>query len=71
MPAITLSVIVEIVDLEISLPYTSARCAGISPWVRPFADSDNTISSTPPRRRCRFLTSCDWNVPARSCGTSI
>jgi hypothetical protein len=30
MPAITLSVIVKIVDLEISTPYTSARCAKIS-----------------------------------------
>jgi hypothetical protein len=71
MQAITLSVIVEIVDLEISAPYTSARCAEISPCVSPFADSDSTISSTPPRRRCRFLTSCGSNDPARSRGTAI
>jgi hypothetical protein len=36
MPAITLSVIVEIVDWEISAPYTSARCAEISPVRQPF-----------------------------------
>lgn len=65
------SVIVEIVDLEISVPYTSARCAETSPCVSPFAGSDRTISSTPPRRRRRFLTNCGSNDPARFRGTAI
>ena len=43
----------------------------ISPVVSPFAYSDKTISSTPPSRRCRFLTICGSNVPSRSRGTSI
>lgn len=63
--------IVEIVDLEASAPYTSARCAEVSLCVSPFADNDRTISSTPPRRRWRFLTSCGVNDPARSRGTAI
>lgn len=69
MPSITLSVIVEIVCLDTWAPYTSARCAEISPCVSPFADSDSTISSTPVRRHCRFLTICGSNVPATSRGT--
>jgi hypothetical protein len=71
MPAITLSVMVEMVCLDTVAPYTSARCAEISPCVSPFADSDRTISSTPPSRRCRFLTSWGSKVPARSRGTRI
>ena len=51
MPAITLSVTVEIVDLEISAHLAEVYGAEISPRVSPFADSDRTISSTPPRRR--------------------
>src|SRR5689334_14071216 len=47
MPSITLSVIVEIVCRDTSAPYTSARCALISPVVNPFADRDSTMSSTP------------------------
>ncbi len=39
----TLSVILEIVSLEIDAPYTSAKCAEISPVVKPLAVSDNTI----------------------------
>lgn len=38
---------------------------------QPFADSDRTISSTPLRRRCRFLTIYGSNDPALSCGTAI
>src|SRR5205823_6923639 len=38
MPSMTRSVIVVIVCLDTSAPYTSARCAQISPWVSPFAD---------------------------------
>ena len=34
IPSMTRSVIVLIVCLETSAPYTSARCAAISPWVR-------------------------------------
>src|SRR3712207_8991628 len=41
IPSRTLSVIVEIVCLDTSAPYTSARCAEISPCVRPFADNDS------------------------------
>ncbi|GGQ73479.1 hypothetical protein GCM10010166_49420 [Couchioplanes caeruleus subsp. azureus] len=50
-------------------PYTSARCALISPVVKPFADSDRTMSSTPVSRRCRFLTICGSNEASRSRGT--
>lgn len=69
MPSITLSVIVVMVCLETSAPYTSARCADISPWVSPFADSESTIPSTPVRRGCRFLTIGGSKVPAVSRGT--
>src|SRR5512135_1828724 len=44
MPSITRSVIALIVCFETSAPYTSARCAQISPWVSPFADREITIS---------------------------
>lgn len=37
--------------------------------VRPHADNDSTISSTPVRRRCRFLTICGSKLPAVSRGT--
>ena len=49
----------------------SAKCAEISPVVRPLAYNDNTTSFTSPRRRCRLLTICGVNVPSRSRGTSI
>jgi hypothetical protein len=39
-------------------PYTSSTWAAIAPVVRPFADKDNTISSTPLNRLWRFLTIC-------------
>jgi hypothetical protein len=39
MPSITRSVIVEMVCLDTLAPYTSARCAQISPWVNPLAGS--------------------------------
>ncbi|UJB40393.1 IS4 family transposase [Streptomyces sp. A1-5] len=71
MPSITASVMWEIVCLETSAPYTSARRAAISPCVSPFADRDRTISSTPVRHRWRFLTICGSNEPSRSRGTSI
>lgn len=70
MLAITLQVIVQIVVLKTFAPYTSARKAEISPCTSPFADSDRAISSTPPRRRWRFLTSYGWNDPALSRGTA-
>jgi hypothetical protein len=47
MRSITRSVIAVIVCLDTSAPYTSARCALISPCVSPFADSEITRSSTP------------------------
>ncbi len=68
MPSMTLSVMVEMVCLETWAPYTSARCAEISPCVRPLADSDKTISSTPDSRRCRLRTSWGSKVPATSRG---
>ena len=71
MPSITLSVIVEMVCLDTSAPYTSARCALISPVVSPFADSDSTRSSTPDSRRCRLRTMVGSNEPCRSRGTPI
>jgi hypothetical protein len=46
-------------------------CAEISPCVRPFADSESTISSTPVSRRCRFLTMAGSKEPSRSRCTSI
>jgi hypothetical protein len=64
-------VILETCSRDIDVPYTSARCAWTSPVVSPFAVSEITISSTPPRRRCRLRTNCGSNVPARSRGTSI
>ena len=63
--------IVEIVCLDTSAPYTSARCAPISPGVNPLADNEITRSSTPLSRRGRFATSCGANVPSRSRGTAI
>jgi len=39
----TLSVILEIVSRETDAPYTSAKCAEISPVVKPLAVKDNTI----------------------------
>src|ERR1700677_5061907 len=56
MPSITRSVIVEMVCLDTFAPYTSARCAQISPWVKPLADNEITRSSSPVSRRWRFLT---------------
>ena len=51
MPSITRSVIVEMVCLDTLAPYTSARCAQISPWVNPLADNEITRSSSPVSRR--------------------
>lgn len=52
-PSMTLSVMVEMVCFD-----TSARCAAISPWVQPLADSDSTMSSTPVRHCWRLRTIC-------------
>ena len=60
--------IVEIVCLDTCAPYTSARCAAISPWVNPLADNEITSPSTPDRRRCRLRTICGSNDPSRSRG---
>jgi hypothetical protein len=43
----------------------------MSPCVIPRADSDSTMSSIDPSRRCRLRTTTGSNVPARSRGTSI
>ena len=40
--------IVETVSFVVVIPYASARCATISPEVRPFAVSESTISSNAP-----------------------
>src|SRR4029077_19816348 len=68
-PSITRSVIAVIVCLETSAPYTSARCAAISPWVSPFAGREITISSTPVRRRCLLATIFGSKLESRSRGT--
>ena len=70
-PSRTRSVIVEMVCLDTSAPYTSARCAEISPWVNPLADNEITRSSTPVSRRCRFATILGSNEASRSRGTSM
>ena len=43
----------------------------MSPCVIPRADSESTMSSIDPSRRCRLATTTGSNVPARSRGTSI
>jgi hypothetical protein len=67
----TLSVIRLIVSLLTVAPYTSAKCATISPVVSPRAVSDNTMSSTPVRRRWRLRTMAGAKLPSRSRGTSM
>ena len=67
----TLSVILETVSLLMEAPYTSWKCALISPVVRPLANRLIATASTSERRRCRFLTITGSNVPARSRGTAI
>ena len=62
---------VEMVSLDTSVPYTSARWAHTSPVVNPLAVNEMTRLSTPPKRRCRLATICGVNVPSRSRGTSI
>ena len=47
-------------------PYTSASCAVISPVVGPFAVSEMTRSSVPPKRRGRLATTCGVKLPSRS-----
>ena len=69
IPSMTRSVIVLIVCLETSAPYTSARCAAISPWVSPFADREMTIPSTPVSRRCLLATIFGSKLESRSRGT--
>ncbi|TDO56622.1 hypothetical protein EV651_1129 [Kribbella sp. VKM Ac-2571] len=71
IPSTTLSVIVEIVCRDTCAPYTSARCAEISPVVSPLADNKITISSTPDNRFCRFATIRGSKLASRSRGTSI
>jgi hypothetical protein len=58
-----------IVSFDTVAPYTSSKCAAISPVVKPCALNDNTISSIPVNRRCRFLTICGSNVDSVSRGT--
>lgn len=60
---------VETVSFVVVIPYTSARCATISPDVRPFAVSERTISSNAPVRRAYFGSSLGLKVPSRSLGT--
>ncbi len=70
-PSITRSVMVVMVCFDTSAPYTSARCAQISPCVSPFADSEITRSSIPVSRTCRFATIFGSNDESRSRGTLI
>lgn len=66
-------------SLPIEAPYTApasgrypqAKCALISPVVRPLANNEIATASTSDSRRWRFLTMTGSNVPARSRGTSI
>jgi hypothetical protein len=69
--ASTVSVIRVIVSFETLAPYTSAKCAEISPWVSPLADSDNTSGSIPSRRRWPVRTITGSKLASRSRGTSI
>ena len=50
----TRSVIRETLSLEIDAPYTSAKCAEISPVVSPLAYSEIATASTSESRRWRF-----------------
>ena len=61
---------VLIVVFDTSEPYTSAKCAEMSPCVIPRADSDKTMSSIEPSLRCRLRTTTGSNEPLRSRGTS-
>ena len=61
----------ETVSLETLAPYTSAKCALISPVVKPRAYSEIATASTSESRRWRFATITGSNVPARSRGTSM
>ena len=61
--------IAVIVCLDTSAPYTSARCAAISPCVSPFADKEITISSIPFSRRCLLTTIFGSKLESRSRGT--
>ena len=61
---------VLMVVFDASEPYTSASCAEMSPCVIPRADSESTMSSIDPSRRCRLHTTTGSNEPARSRGTS-
>lgn len=65
----TLSVILEIVSLEMEAPYTSWKCAEISPVVKLLANG--LIATASVSRRCRFLTITGSKVPDRSLGTEI
>ncbi len=67
----TLSVIRETVSLLMDAPFTSWKCAEISPVVGPLANRLIATASTSDRRRCRFLTITGSKVPARSRGTGI
>src|ERR1700727_1670751 len=68
MDSITRSVIRVAVSLDTLAPYTSAKCAEISPCVRPFADSEHTQASTPFSRRRRLGTMTGSKLPVRSPG---
>jgi hypothetical protein len=65
----TRSVIVVMVCFDTSAPYTSARCAAISPCVSPFADREITMSSMPVSRRCLLATIFGSKLDSRSRGT--
>ena len=60
-----------IVCFDTSAPYTSARCAAISPFVSPFADREITMSSIPDSRRCLFAMILGSKLESRSRGTEI
>ena len=69
MSSTTRSVIRETVSLDTLAPYTSAKCAEISPVVKPLAYNEIATASTSDSRRCRFRTITGSKVPARSRGT--
>jgi hypothetical protein len=64
-------VTLETSSRDTSAPYTSARCAWISPVVRPLAYSDKIAVPDPPTRRTCLGTTSGSKLLARSRGTAI
>jgi hypothetical protein len=55
MPSMTLSVIVEIICLDISAPWTLAERDWISPVIKRVADNEIIRPSTPDSRRAGLI----------------